>query len=94
METSGWSLSGLCITTRPENMAGVEDSLSRRPNTEVHARDPQSGKIIVVQECATVEDHRRSLREIQALPNVMYAELVMHYRDPDNLQSTPTTGGA
>ena len=94
MDASGWSVSGLCITTRPENMAGVEESLSKRPNTEVHARDPKSGKLVVVQECATVEDHQKGLREIQALPNVIYAELVMHYQDPENLQSRPTTGGA
>ena len=93
MNISGWSVSRLCITTRPGKMAGVESSLNLLPNIEVHARDAKSGKLIAVQECASVEDHRKGLREIQALPDVMYAELVMHYREPDNLQQEPNTGG-
>ena len=94
MNTSTWSVSGLCVTTRPEDVAEVESSLNLRSNTEVHARDPHSGRLVVVQECATVEDHRKSLREIQALPGVMYAELVLHYQEPDTRKPTPTTGGA
>jgi nitrate reductase NapAB chaperone NapD len=94
MNIWGWSVSGLCITTRPENMTGVEYRLNLLPNTEVHARDPKSGKLIAVQECATVKDHRNGLREIQALPDVIYAELVMHYQEPEDPQPAKSTGGA
>lgn len=94
MSISGWSVSGLCISTRPENMVGVESSLNLLPNIEVRARDPENGKLIVIQECVTVEGHQKNLREIQALPDVIYAEMVMHYQEPDNLQPTDSTGGA
>ena len=84
MTAVGWSLSGLCITARREELAAVEQMLNERPGLEVHARDLQSGRLIAVQECATVEQHQRQLRELQTLPGVLTAELVLHYRDPDD----------
>ncbi len=55
-----------------------------RPGLEVHARDPHSGRLVVVQERATIEEHQQGLRELQALPGVLTAELVLHYQDPDD----------
>ncbi|MEE8192974.1 MAG: chaperone NapD [Gemmatimonadales bacterium] len=74
-----WSVSGLCITARPERLAAVEEMLNERPGLEVHARDPQCGRLIAVQECATGEEHSQRRREMQALPGVLTADLVLHY---------------
>jgi nitrate reductase NapAB chaperone NapD len=90
MTTADWSVSGLCVTARPENLETVEAMLNRLPGTEVHARDPHSGRLVVVQERASIEDHRRGLRELQALPGVLCAELVLHFQDPDD---GPAIGG-
>ena len=87
-----WSVSGLCITARPERMAAVEVMLNERPGLEVHARDPQSGRLIAVQECTTVEEHQQRLRELQTLPGVLTAELVLHYKDPIDSGEPMTTG--
>jgi len=87
-----WSVSGLCITARPERMAAVEVMLNERPGLEVHARDPQSGRLIAVQECTTVEEHQQRLRELQTLPGVLTAELVLHYKDPIDSTEPMTTG--
>jgi len=94
MTESNWSVSGLCITARPDDLAAVEGILNDRPGVEVHASDPQTGRLVVVQECATVEDHQNKLREIQALPGVLTADLVVHYQDPDHSQQSPASGGA
>jgi len=94
MTTTDWSVSGLCIVARPEDLTGLESSLNQRPGVEVHACDPSSGKLVVVQECTTVEEHRDGLREIQALPGVICADLVMLYQDIDETQRTTTPGGA
>ena len=86
-----WSVSGLSITARPEDLAEVEENLNQRQGLEVHARDPVSGKLVAVQECATIAEHRQRLEEVQAIPGVLTADLVMHYQ-PEN-DSDPTTSG-
>ena len=86
-----WSVSGLCITARPERLAAVEKMLNQRPGLEVHARDQESSRLIAVQECATIEEHEQKLRELQALPGVLTADLVLHYQDPaDDIEPTTT----
>jgi nitrate reductase NapAB chaperone NapD len=92
MANEEWSVSGLCITARPERMAAVEEMLNARPGLEVHARDRRSGRLVAVQECATVEEHRQKLRELQTLPGVVMAELVLHYRDPFDGKEPIATG--
>ncbi len=89
-----WSVSGLCITARPERLAAVEEMLNERPGLEVHARDPQSGRLIAVQECATVEEHQLRLRELQTLPGVLTADLVLHYNEPVAGMDPTTTGAS
>jgi nitrate reductase NapAB chaperone NapD len=95
MTKSSWSVSGLCVTTRPEDLAAVERILNDRPGVEVHGSDPRTGRLVAVQECATVEDHQSGLRGIQSLPGVLTADLVVHYQeDPDGPDQRPITGGA
>lgn len=88
-----WSVSGLCVTARPENLVAVEKMLNKWPGVEVHARDPESGRLIAVQECSTVREHQESLRELQSLPGVLTAELVVHYIDPVDGEQPTTPGG-
>ena len=87
-----WSVSGLCVTARADRLGEIEETIRGRPGLEVHARDPQSGKLAVVQERATIEEHRQGLRELQALPGVLTAELVLHYRDSGDHAGPTTTG--
>jgi nitrate reductase NapAB chaperone NapD len=94
MPNSDWSVAGLCVTALPDDLDAVEALLSARPDLEVHARDEDSGRLVVVQERATIRDHRLGLEEIQALPGVLTAELVVHYNDPEGVDSEGRTGGA
>ena len=87
-----WSVSGLCVTARADRLVEIEEIIGARPGLEVHARDPQSGKLVVVQERATIEDHQRGLRELQALPGVLTAELVLHYQNPGDRPDPTITG--
>ncbi len=92
MIATDWSVSGLCVTARHEDMEAVEVMLNRLPGIEVHGRDPHSGRLVVVQERCSIEEHKQGLRELQSLPGVLTAELVVHFQDPED-QSTPTTSG-
>lgn len=94
MKEADWSVSGLVVTTRCEDLAAVAEILNDRSGVEVHAGDPRSGRLVVVQEGTSVEDHQDGLREIQALPGVLTADLVIHYQDPDAPEQPPATGGA
>ena len=88
-----WSVSGLCVTTWPERLDEIEELIQRRDGFEVYARDPQTGKLVVVQERTSVDEHRRGLRELQTLPGVLTAELVLHYEEPAGRRDENTTGG-
>jgi nitrate reductase NapAB chaperone NapD len=93
MTTRNRSVSGLRVTARLENLEAVETLIDHLPGTAVHARDPHSGRLVVVQERASIEDHRQGLRELQALPGVLSAELVLHFQDPDEWPATGGPGG-
>ncbi|MEJ2580643.1 MAG: chaperone NapD [Acidobacteriota bacterium] len=93
MPNTDWSVAGLCVTTRPGDLDEVGALLSARPDLEVHARDGEGCRLIVVQERATIRDHRRGLEEIQALPGVLTAELVVHYNNPEVIDREQENGG-
>ena len=92
--TDGWSVSGLCVTARPDRLVEIEEVIAGRPGFEVYARDARTGKLVVVQERMTIEEHRRGLRELQQMSGVLTAELVLHYRDTGDEPDPPTSGGA
>ena len=76
------SVSGLCLMIRPEHLDEVEASLRKLEWIEVHARDESTGRLIVVQEHETVEEHQQGLRKLQAVPHVLTADLVVHHKLP------------
>ncbi len=94
MKPSDWSVSGLCVTARPEDLVAVQVMLNDRPGIEVHGVDNHSGRLVVTQEASTLTEHQEGLRAIQALPGVLTADLVIHYQDPDSTRHTQATGGA
>lgn len=93
MRNTQWSVAGLCVTAQPDDLDAVEALLCARPDLEVHARDDENGRLVVVQERSTIRDHRRGLEEIQALPGVLTADLVIHYRDSDHGADQRPSGG-
>ena len=94
MTESKWSVSGLCVTARPEDLTAVQKILNDRRGIEVHGVDSGSGRLVVTQEGSSVAEHQDGLRAIQALPGVLTADLVIHYQDPDSPQQSQATGGA
>jgi len=74
------SVSGLCLMVRPEHLDAVESELRELSWLEIHAREDATGRLIVVQEHETVNEHQEGLRTLQAIPNVLTADLVVHHR--------------
>lgn len=79
----GAQFSGIVVTSRPERLDVVAARIDALPGVEVYARHPHSGRLVVVQEAADRDAHQRGLRAIQALPDVVGADLVYHLADPD-----------
>lgn len=81
------SVSGLCLMVRPEHLDDVESKLADLEWVDVYARDQTSGRLIVVQEHQTIQEHQEGLRRLQAVPHVLTADLVVHHRLPADAEA-------
>ncbi len=77
------NLSGILVVTRPQRLEALVSTLNALPGVAVHHSDPQTGRIVVVQEADSVDAEVAGLRRIQSLPGVALAEMVYHYFGDD-----------
>ncbi len=73
--------SGIVVLTEPLRVGDCQRRLEGLPGVEVHYCEPESGRLVVVQETASAEGQEEGLRSIQALPGVKAAALVEHRID-------------
>ena len=78
------NISGIIVTAMPEHVAEVAQSLSVLPGLQVSQTDAPSGKLVVVQEAASVGEEVEGFKRIRAVPHVIAADLVQHYFENDN----------
>lgn len=78
------NISGIMVTALPEHVAEVAQSLSALQGLEVFQADVASGKLVVVQEAASVGEEVEGFKRIRAVPHVIAADLVQHYFEEDN----------
>lgn len=85
------NLSGILVTALPEHVAEVAQSLSTLPGLEVHQTDTARGRLVVVQEAATVGEEVEGFKRIRSVPHVVAVDLVQHYFEEDNevIQAVP-----
>jgi nitrate reductase NapAB chaperone NapD len=69
---------------RPGHLDEVESVLRGLDWLEIHAREDETGRLIVVQEHATVGGHQEGLRRLQTIPHVLTADLVIHRLMPSD----------
>jgi nitrate reductase NapD len=84
------NLSGILVFVSPGAKDRAVDSLNALPGVEVHHVDDQ-GRVVVVQEAQSVTEEAAGLQRINALPEVVSAQLVYHYfaEDHDNVSLPP-----
>ncbi|MEW5893511.1 MAG: chaperone NapD [Pseudomonadota bacterium] len=73
------NLSGILVVAKPEWLDTVIAELKALPGLEVHQTEPDTGRIVVVQEAPDIRAEMAALRAIKALPHVVLAEMVYHY---------------
>lgn len=78
------NISGIMVTALPEHVAEVAQSLSALSGLEVFQTDVARGKLVVVQEAASVGEEVEGFKRIRAVPHVIAADLVQHYFAEDD----------
>jgi periplasmic nitrate reductase NapD len=78
------NISGIMVTALPEHVVEVAQSLSALQGLQVFQTDAASGKLVVVQEAASVGEEVEGFKRIRAVPHVIAADLVQHYFEEDN----------
>ncbi len=76
-------ISGLSVVVRPGQLDVAADAIAELPGAEIFARDLATDRLVVVQDLPSIEEHMEGLRRIQALSQVLVAELVYHRSEPD-----------
>ena len=74
------NISSIVVQTLPQNVESVIESLKQSGVCEYHLHDPK-GKIIVTVEGKDVEEEISKLVEIQILPHVIAADMMMTYQE-------------
>lgn len=73
--------SGVVVISPPDRMETCALNLDALPGVEVHYQHAESGRIVVVLEGRTAEEHLEILRRLHAVPDVLAVAPVYHYVD-------------
>jgi len=74
------NISSIVIQTLPQNVEAVIEGINNSDICEYHLHDPK-GKIIVTVEGKDVEEEIAKLVEIQIMPFVIAADMMMTYQE-------------
>jgi len=74
------NISSIVVKTLPENVDAVIEGINKSDICEYHLHDP-IGKIIVTVEGKDVEEEIAKLVEIQIMPFVIAADMMMTYQE-------------
>jgi periplasmic nitrate reductase NapD len=75
------NVSGILVVVPPSRVEDTKARLESLPGVEVHHVEPESGRIVVVQEAASVDEEVAALGRIKTMNGVMLAEMVYHLFD-------------
>lgn len=93
-ETNPMNISGILVVVPPDRMDPTVDALNALAGVSVHYRDDGTGRIVVTQEAESTAAEVAGLERIQALPHVIFAELVYHYVGDGADRSAGESGSA
>jgi nitrate reductase NapD len=78
------NLSGIYVLVVPDQFKSCVNEISQLPGVEVHYMEPEAGRLIVTLDTESDNAQVDGLKSIQALPNVILAELVYHRFDEED----------
>lgn len=85
------NVSGILVVVSPSQLEEAKARLVELPGVEVHHVEPETGRIVVVQEAESVDAEIAALSRIKAVKGVMLAEMVYHVFDepPPEWEAVP-----
>lgn len=76
------NISSIVVQTLPKYLDGVVKALKESPACDYHLHD-EKGRVIITIEGEGVQEELAKLREIEAIPNIMSAEMQMAYSEDE-----------
>jgi nitrate reductase NapAB chaperone NapD len=73
-------VSGIVLACQPDHSSGLHERIDALPWAQVRHTDPR-GRLVVVIEAADTEESMARVKQLQALPDVLMAELGGYYLD-------------
>lgn len=73
------NLSGIAVIATPPTVEEVAERLTALPGVQVAQLDREGGRLVLVQEAASVGEEVAGFRAIQRTPGVVSADLVCHF---------------
>jgi len=77
------NLSAILVTALPDKLPGLNNQISLLPWAETHFHD-EEGRLIVTVESMSIQEDQNYLRELQALPGTLSAEVVEFWPNIEN----------
>ena len=71
--------SAILVVVQPAQVRAMRTTLDALPGIDVHHVDAATGRLIVTQEAATIDEEVVGLTRIQSLSGVILAEMVLHH---------------
>jgi nitrate reductase NapAB chaperone NapD len=68
----------VAVSLKNERLDGLTRDIDALPWAEVHHSDPE-GRLVVTIEATDTHEHTARLRQVQALPHVLMAEMAEYY---------------
>ena len=72
------NISGVSVTTKPENVDQLTKTINNIEWAEVRHTDEFGRMVVLIEGYDTGEEVKR-LKELQSIPNILSAEMVYHY---------------
>ena len=76
-------ISGIVMASRPERMDELRAAVDRIPWADAHFSD-SSGRLVATIEAPDIDESMNCLKELQALPEAVMAELAQYYIDEED----------
>ncbi|MDX4037513.1 chaperone NapD [Aliarcobacter skirrowii] len=76
------NISSIVVTTLPKNLESVIENLKKSGICDYHMHD-EKGRVIITIEGENVEDELKKLKVIEAIPNVITADMQMSYSEEE-----------
>src|SRR5574344_401067 len=76
------NITSIVVTTLPKNLESVIENLKKSSVCDYHMHD-EKGRVIITIEGENVEDELKKLKVIEAIPNVITADMQMSYSEEE-----------